>query len=161
VLLCKLPSQRYLHFTRDRSFVASDSTTRTYITIKHTTSLTLTISPTSVALGRKYSVSGTLTDASTSTPLGGETIKFTSSPPITISSKITNTLGKYSATGLIAPRTAGAYHITAHFIGTALYKSANSPVKTLTVNGAAVTTGTPTTGSPPNTTITTTPQTVS
>ena len=67
---------------------------------------------------------GTLTDASTSATLGGGTITFTASLAIT-GPKITNTIGKYSATGLIAPATPGAYHITAHFAATSLYDVVN------------------------------------
>src|ERR1700693_3927129 len=68
----------------------------TYNTLKHSTSLTLIISPTSVHPKGTYSVSGTLIDTVTSTALASKTITFTATSPITISSHVTNTAGQYS-----------------------------------------------------------------
>jgi len=57
------------------------SSVHTYNTAKHTTSLTLVISPTSVAAGGTYRVSGTLGDHSAAVPLASKTITFTSTSP--------------------------------------------------------------------------------
>jgi hypothetical protein len=125
------------HFAGDSFYKPADSQTQSYSTTKHTTSLTLSITPTSVLPGARYAVSGTLTDVSTSTPLGGGTITFTATAPITISPKVTDTMAHYSAAGLIAPHTPGTYNIQSHFATTSLYNAANSPMRTLTVSATA------------------------
>ena len=78
-----------------------------------------------------------LTDTTKSVGLASKTITFTATSPITISSKTTNSLGQYSATGLIAPSTTGTYSIQSHYAGESLYNAANSPTQTLTVSTTA------------------------
>jgi peptidoglycan/xylan/chitin deacetylase (PgdA/CDA1 family) len=129
------------HFAGDVRYEVSDSVLRTYSTSKHATGLGLGISPSSLSAGALYKVSGTLRDTTTSTVLGGMTISFTATSPITISSTTTDpTTGVYSVTGLRAPNTAGSYNIQASFAGNSLYKAANSPIRTLTVTSTAAAT---------------------
>jgi YVTN family beta-propeller protein len=159
------------HFAAgDNLYSGKDSTIITYNTLKHATTLTISISPTSVSAGATYSVSGLLSDATASAPLTSRTITFTSnSSAITISPRTTDSTGHYSATGLKAPRTAGTYSIQAHFAGTSLYNAVNSVIRTLKVTSttAATTTTTttttatalssPTTTATPTKTVTSTP----
>jgi len=123
-------------FAGDSLYSAKDSTIKTYSTIKHSTSLTLAISPTSVKGGGTYEVSGTLKDTTTATSLSGMTISFTATFPITINPTTTNSTGGYNESGLTAPITAGSYNIQAHFAGTALYNAKDSAVHTLTVTSS-------------------------
>jgi len=116
---------------------STNSPLASYNTLRHTTSLTLSISPISVHRGGTYSVSGTLTDTANSGGIASKTITFTATSPITISSRTTNTAGQYSATGLIAPTTPGTYSIQSHFAGDSLYNAVNSQVGTLGVTAAA------------------------
>jgi len=120
-------------FDGDSHYKADDSSARTYSTLKHKTSLTLWISPDPVAKSGTYKVYGTLKDYVTSTVLSGKTITFTATPPVTISSKTTDSSGVYRATGLIAPSTTGDYQIQAHYAGDSLYLLRDSQIKTLTV----------------------------
>jgi hypothetical protein len=122
-------------FAGDSSYNTASTGVFTYSTVKHSTSLTLTISPTSVPAGGTYGVSGTLVDTTQATGLSGMTISFTADPPITISSTTTGTTGTYTVTGLTAPTTPGTYHITAHFAVTSLYNAANSTVQSMTTTG--------------------------
>jgi hypothetical protein len=115
----------------------SSTNVDTYNTLKHTTSLSIAISPTSVPPHGTYSVSGTLLDTTRSIGLISKTITFTATSPITISSKITDTAGHYSATGLTAPTTPGTYHIQSHYAGDSLYNAFNSPAPILTVAATA------------------------
>jgi YVTN family beta-propeller protein len=122
------------HFAGGGRYNAASSSVHTYNTVKHITSLTLVISPTSVAAGGTYSVSGTLGDHSAAVPLASKTITFTSTSPITINPATTTSTGQYSVSGLTAPTTAGTYSIRAHFAGDARYNVANSQTHTLTVH---------------------------
>lgn len=122
------------HFAGGGRYNAASSSVHTYNTVKHTTSLTLVISPTSVAAGGTYSVSGTLGDHSAAVPLASKTITFTSTSPITINPATTTSTGQYSVSGLTAPTTAGTYSIRAHFAGDTRYNVANSQTHTLTVH---------------------------
>jgi hypothetical protein len=113
-------------------YTASSTGIGHYNTLKHTSSLSLVISPTLVPAGGTYGVSGTLKDTTRATGLSGMTISFTADPPITISSTTTGTTGTYAVTGLTAPTTPATYHITAHFAATSLYNAANSTVQSIT-----------------------------
>jgi hypothetical protein len=74
-------------FAGDPLYNLQNSVIGAYNTIKHSTSLTLAISPTAVPPLGKYGISGMLTDISTypsPTPLRKMTIKFTATSPIKI-----------------------------------------------------------------------------
>jgi len=101
---------------------------------KHLTTLTLVASPTSVARGGTYSLSGTLIDSTTNTPMSSKTILFGATSPITISSKVTSSSGTYTVSGLTAPNTAGTYQIQALYSGDSLYNIKFSVKRTLTVS---------------------------
>jgi hypothetical protein len=103
---------------------------------KHTVSVTLLISPSSVSGGGTYSVSGTLTDTTTGTPLSSKKITFIATSPITIPNTTTDSDGKYLVSGLKAPNTAGSYSIQAKFNGGALYRTYSS-TKTLSVTASS------------------------
>ncbi len=116
--------------------------TATYNTLKHDTSLSISINPNRLKGGATYSATGILTDISNvpSSALSGKIISFTATPPIIISDKITNAIGQYSATGLKAPTTKASYNIQSHFAGDSLYGPKDSPTAILQVIGK----GTPT-----------------
>jgi len=121
------------HFAGDSNDNPSDSSVVKYNTAKHGTALTLSIGPSTVVHGSAYQVNGTLTDNITHTKLASQTITFTATSPITISSTTTDSTGKYIVTGLVAPTPPGSYQITSHFASTTLYGASNSPTRTLTV----------------------------
>jgi hypothetical protein len=123
------------HFAGDSLYASKDSTIKTYSTTKHTTSLSLAVSPSTVSPGGTYKVYGYLRDSSVSgtPPISSKTITFTAESPITISSKTTDTTGKYTADGLKAPTKAGSYDIQAHYAGNSLYSAKDSSTRTLTV----------------------------
>ncbi|MFL6524055.1 MAG: polysaccharide deacetylase family protein [Nitrososphaera sp.] len=130
------------HFAGDTLYKKSDSSIRTYSTVKHAVSLGLAVlktgdasgtTSTTVDSGGSYKVQGTLNDPLTNTLLSGKTITFTADAPITISDKTTNTNGFYSATQT-APSNTGTYNIQSHFAGDDLYSSKDSQTRTLTVS---------------------------
>ncbi len=124
------------HFAGDSLYLKKDSILKTYSTTKHGTSITIAVSPTTVASDKTYKVYGALKDSTTGAVLSSKTITFTADSPITIADKTTDTAGKYSAAGLPAPDDAGTYNIQAHFAGDSLYKIRDSAIKTLTVTAA-------------------------
>jgi predicted phosphodiesterase len=122
------------HFAGDASHGPS-SATATYNTLKHDTSLSISLSPSRLKGGATYSVSGKLTDI-TNVPAGalsGKIISFTATSPIIISDKVTDAIGQYSATGLKAPNTKASYNIQSHFAGDSLYGLKDSPTAILQV----------------------------
>ncbi len=128
------------HYAGDSNYTPSDSTIQSYSTIKHDTLLSLSILPTSITGGGNYKVYGTLKDRTVAASLGGMTVSFTATSPITISSTTTSTTGQYSVSGLKAPTTAGTYNIRTQFAGTSLYNPKTNPlVKTLTVTTTTTT----------------------
>jgi K319L-like, PKD domain/Bacterial Ig domain/Calcineurin-like phosphoesterase len=123
-------------FAGDGSYDPSMATA-TYNTLKHDTSLSISISPSRLKGGATYSVTGKLTDITNvpSSALSGKIISFTATPPIIISDKITDAIGQYSATGLNAPNTKASYNIQSHFAGDSLYGLKDSPTALLQVIG--------------------------
>jgi hypothetical protein len=119
------------HFDQDSTYHNSDSTIRGYNTNPHSTTLTISLNPSSPKAGNKYAVSGVLRDATLSIPLGSKQITFTADSPITIAPRTTDNSGIYSASGLTAP-TKGTYKIQAAFAGDTLYQSVSSSIVTLT-----------------------------
>jgi hypothetical protein len=122
------------HFAGDSLYLPKDSTIRTYSTTKHAIGLSIAVSPTSVAPGASYKVSGTLTDTTVQPQpqLASKTITFTADAPITIADKTTNANGFFTATQA-APSTAGTYNIQSHFAGDSLYNAKDSLIRSLTV----------------------------
>jgi hypothetical protein len=107
------------------------STSSSYNTLEHRVKLTLSISPSKVASGNTYSVSGTLVDIdANNAAISGRIISFKSS--ISISSVTTDDNGNYLANGLVAP-SKGNYSVKALFAGDPLYGSASSSSVKLTV----------------------------
>jgi hypothetical protein len=131
------------HFAGDASYAPSMATA-TYNTLKHDTSLSISLSPSRLKGGATYSVTGILNDV-TNTPsssLSGKIISFTATSPIVISDKITDAIGQYSATGLKAPNTKASYNIQSHFAGDSLYGFKDSPTVILQVIGKGTSTST-------------------
>jgi hypothetical protein len=120
------------HFAGDSLYNAKDSTIKTYNTIKHSVTLSLSLPTTPVAPGASYKVSGTLTDSTAKVQLASKIITFTADAPITIADKTTNTNGFY--TGTQAAPDAGTYNIQSHYAGDSLYIAKDSLIKTLTVS---------------------------
>jgi K319L-like, PKD domain/Bacterial Ig domain/Calcineurin-like phosphoesterase len=131
------------HFAGDGSYDPSMATA-TYNTLKHDTSLSISVNPNRLKGGATYSVTGILTDITNvpSSALSGKIISFTATPPIIISDKITNAIGQYSATGLKAPNTKASYNIQSHFAGDSLYGLKDSPTAILQVIGKGTSTST-------------------
>jgi hypothetical protein len=123
------------HFAGDSLYNAKDSSVKSYSTIKHSVSLSLSVPSNAVSEGASFKVSGTLTDSTAKKPLTSKTITFTADEPITIEDKTTNTNGYYSSTQA-APSSAGTYDIQSHFAGDSLYKARDSAIKTLTVTAS-------------------------
>ncbi len=123
-------------FAGDASYDPSMASA-TYNTLKHDTSLSISLSPSRLKGGATYSVTGKLTDITNvpSSALSGKIISFTATPPIIISDKITDAIGQYSATGLKAPNTKASYNIQSHFAGDSLYGLKDSPTAILQVIG--------------------------
>jgi peptidoglycan/xylan/chitin deacetylase (PgdA/CDA1 family) len=135
------------HYAGDGSLYSKADATGTYTTIKHTVSLGLAVlktgdpsstTSTTVTPGGSYKAQGTLLDTVTSVPLASKAITLTADPPITISSKTTNTNGFYSGTQT-APTTSGTYNIQSHFAMDDLYNAKDSAIRTLTVSGSTTT----------------------
>jgi hypothetical protein len=131
------------HFAGDELYVNKDSAIKTYNTTKHITSLSLALSPSSVAPsssgGETYKGYGFLKDRTASrAPLSSKTIIiFTADSPIAITSNTTtDATGKYIAEGLKVPTSPGIYDIQAHFAGDSLYSAKDSPTRSLTVTTA-------------------------
>ncbi len=118
-------------FAGNSLYGAKDSSVKPYTTLPHATTLTLAVSPASVANGGTYKVTATLKDKVTLTPLSGMTVSFTADSPIVIGDMTTDASGKAVQSGLIAPA-AGTYGIQAHFGGNSQYKLVNSAIKQLT-----------------------------
>jgi hypothetical protein len=121
------------HFAGDSLYNAKDSTIKTYNTIKHSVTLSLSLPTTPVAPGASYKVSGTLTDSTAKVQLASKIITFTADAPITIADKTTNTNGFYTGTQA-APTDSGTYNIQSHYAGDSLYIAKDSLIKTLTVS---------------------------
>jgi Tol biopolymer transport system component len=130
------------HFASDELYVNKDSAIKTYNTTKRATSLSLVVSPSSVAPSSSgdetYKVYGSLKDrAASRAPLSSKTIIFTADSPIAITSNTTtDATGKYIAEGLKVPASPGIYDIQAHFAGDSLYSAKDSPRRSLTVTTA-------------------------
>jgi hypothetical protein len=134
------------HFAGDDLYVNKDSAVKTYNTTKHATSLSLVVSPSSVAPSSSggdgtYKVYGSLKDrAASRAPLSSKTIIITTADsPIAITNNTittTNATGEYIAEGLKAPTSPGTYDIQAHFYGDNLYSAKDSPTRILTVTTA-------------------------
>ncbi len=118
------------YFVGDSNYSKSSSPIKSYNTLQHTTTLTLSLPP-SVIHGTKYAVNGILIDSSAGTPLSSKTITFHASAPITIPNTLTNSTGIYIASNLVAPA-AGSYNIQAKYDGESLY-APSSVTKTLKV----------------------------
>jgi Tol biopolymer transport system component len=132
------------HFAGDELYVNKDSAIKTYNTTKHATSLSLVVSPSSVAQSSSgdetYKVYGFLKDrAASRAPLSSKTIIiiFTADSPIAITSNTTtDATGKYIVEGLKVPDSPEIYDIQAHFAGDSLYNAKDSPRRSLTVTTA-------------------------
>ncbi|HET6458129.1 MAG TPA: polysaccharide deacetylase family protein [Nitrosopumilaceae archaeon] len=122
------------HFVGDSKYHHSDSTTTSYSTLMHSTLLALSNQPTTVSSGGSYKVTGALKDQITGTMLTSKTISFKAMSPVVINNTVTNTLGIYAVSGLVAPNNHGTYKIQSKFAGDLLYSGSASQVKTLTVS---------------------------
>jgi hypothetical protein len=111
------------HFGGDSLYLNKDGTITQFATLRHGTTITLTISPSTVVHGSTYQVTGVLGDAITGTPISSQTITFNATSPIVIGSATTNSTGTYTVSGLIAPSTPNTYNITAKVGGNSLYLS--------------------------------------
>ncbi len=118
------------HFAGDSQYLGADSAVNTYNTLIHGTVFWSLNVPASIPHGSIYTVDGKLKDSTTGLFLPSKTVTFTATSPIVIPNAVTDSTGKYSASGLVAPA-AGSYNIQAHFAGDSLYTSSNSPTKVL------------------------------
>jgi peptidoglycan/xylan/chitin deacetylase (PgdA/CDA1 family) len=126
------------HYAGNTDLQAANSLVKTYDTTKHSTTLTLSMSPTTVSTGQSYTVTTTLRDSTINVVLAGKTITFTADSPITIADQTTDSTGKTKVT-LTAPFSAGTYNIQGHNAGDDLYSSKDSSTLQLTVTNTAPT----------------------
>ena len=120
-------------FAGDSLYNAKTSAIKTYSTLKHSVTLSLSLPTTPIAPGTSYKVSGTLADSTSKVQLASKTITFTADAPIAIANKVTNINGFYSGTQT-APTTAGTYTIQSHFAGDDKYIAKDSLIRILTVS---------------------------
>nr|MDQ6865892.1 carboxypeptidase-like regulatory domain-containing protein [Thermoproteota archaeon] len=123
------------HYAGDSiaSYTASDSTTYTYNTIKHTFSLVLSNTP-YVFWNSSTSFTATLADfadgAGTKTPPSGKTVTFTGSGVISSSSSTitatTDSNGKATGMGTSPNTVASGWAAQARFVGDSQYNAADS-----------------------------------
>jgi hypothetical protein len=120
-------------FAGDSLYNAKTSAIKTYSTLKHSVTLSLSVPSTAIAPGTSYKVSGTLADSTSKVQLASKTITFTADAPIAIADKTTNINGFYSGTQT-APTTSGTYTIQSHFAGDDKYIAKDSLIRILTVS---------------------------
>ncbi|MDQ3881976.1 MAG: PKD domain-containing protein [Thermoproteota archaeon] len=120
-------------FAGDSLYNAKTSAIKTYSTLKHSVTLSLSVPSSAIAPGTSYKVSGTLADSTSKVQIASKTITFTADAPIAIADKMTNINGFYSGTQT-APTTAGTYTIQSHFAGDDKYIAKDSLIRILTVS---------------------------
>ena len=125
------------HYAGDSQYKSSDSPIRKLKVegaAPADTSLSLNLGKNKVTAGSSYSASGTLINELTKSPIAGMTISVTTDGS---SAKTANTdsKGKFTVQ-LTAPSTNGNHDIQAHFVGNSQYKSSDSSISKLTVQGS-------------------------
>jgi len=120
------------HFAGDSQYLGADSAVNAYNTLIHKTVFWSLNVPTSVTHGTTYTIDGKLKDSTTGLFLPSKTVTFTATSPIVIPNAVTDSTGKYSVGGLVAPA-AGSYNIQAKFAGDSLYTASSSVTKVLKV----------------------------
>jgi Chitobiase/beta-hexosaminidase C-terminal domain/Bacterial Ig-like domain (group 3) len=124
------------HFAGDAQYNPSDSPIRKLKVegaAPADTSLSLKLENNKINAGSSYSASGTLINEVTKSPISGETISVTTDDSAA-QTAITDSKGKFTVQ-LTAPSTNGDRNIQAHFAGNSQYKSSDSSVSKLTVQG--------------------------
>jgi YVTN family beta-propeller protein len=118
------------HFAGDPSYSSSDSNTRTYNTVLHSTKLTQ-LYVRSVPWGQPTSITATLVDRSAGgIVVSSKTITWTGTGVIGVSSATTNSTGMASSGGLAPNTVSMGWTVQAHFAGDASYSSSDSNTRT-------------------------------
>jgi hypothetical protein len=104
----------------------AESPVEIYSTTPHSTFLSLTVSPKNAVVGNYYKVTGILNDNLTNSTVAKRTISFRADSPVTIPDATTDSSGKYTVSGLTAPRVPGLYFFDAKFKGDPLYNASSS-----------------------------------
>ncbi len=138
------------HFAGGSQYNPSDSPVRK-LTVQSASSLLLLlllVPDTSLSLklegkdkvttGSTYSVSGKLIDSVSKKPISGKTISVTTDGGSPKASDTTDGKGEFDVS-LKAPDSYGKHDIQAHFSGDSQYKSSESPVSKITVEGSTLT----------------------
>jgi WD40-like Beta Propeller Repeat len=118
------------HFAGDSEYIASDSASKTYNTLKHSVNLVVT-AKSSVPWGKPTTFTATLTDTSLGgVPISGKTIHFDGTGVIPPSDKRNDSSGKAISTGTAPKTVAPGWTYQAHFAGDSLYNAKDSASKT-------------------------------
>jgi phospholipase C len=124
------PNQVTAKLTAIDNSIRATSTSTSVTVQKHTTAFWSLNVPATLVHGTTYTVDGKLMDSTTGLFLGSKTVTFTATSPIVIPNVITDSTGKYSVGGLVAPA-AGSYNIQAFFAGDLGFTSSSSVTKVL------------------------------
>ena len=139
------------HFAGDSQYNPSDSPVKKLTVIENSLAITTATTniDTSLSLklegkdkmagGSTYSVSGKLIDSVSKKPISGKEISVTTDGGSPKGTDTTNGKGEYEV-NLKAPDSSGKYDIKAHFAGDSQYKSSDSSVTKITVEGPTLTT---------------------
>ena len=121
------------HFAGDSSHVASNTTTKTYNTVKHNVTLSVSAAKNNVPWSNSTSFRATLIDTSLDgVPISGKSIHFDGTGVIGGVSfgNTTDSSGKANATSISPNTVASGWTYQAHFAGDELYANKDSAIKT-------------------------------
>jgi hypothetical protein len=129
------------HFAGDSGYTASDSSIKTYNTVKHSVSLAVSAASSNVPWSMPTKFTATLKDNSLGgVAISGKTIHFDGTGVISAASdKTTDSSGKAIATGTSPDTVASGWTYQAHFAGDSLYSAKDSSVKSYSTTKHSVT----------------------
>jgi hypothetical protein len=116
------------HFEGNSEYNASDSSTKTYNTLKHSVRL-LVKAASNVLWGMPTTFTATLIDRSLGwVPIEGKTIHFDGTGVIDVADQTTGADGKATGTGIAQNTVARGWTYQAHFAGDSLYDARDSSI---------------------------------
>ena len=128
------------HFAGDSGYTASDSSIKTYNTVKHSVSLAVSAASSNVPWSMPTKFTATLKDNSLGgVAISGKTIHFDGTGVIPASDKTTDSSGKAISTGTAPDTVASGWTYQAHFAGDSLYNAKDSSVKSYSTTKHSVT----------------------
>ncbi|HJU33483.1 MAG TPA: Ig-like domain repeat protein [Nitrososphaera sp.] len=118
------------HFASGSGYTTSDSSIKAYSTVKHSVTITISSASSNVPWSMPTKFTATLKDASLGgAPIPGKTIHFDGTGVMSISDKMTDSIGKASGTGTAPNTVATGWTYQAHFAGDSLYNAKDSSTK--------------------------------